>query len=236
MLNLKLQTSQIVSDTGCRDNNLSQSLHAMSTLSMIRHRHVIITSLSWENPNKVYTCKDMYWCGCWDISCRPMSQKVHELLIQMPDLLIILCTVTLFVMIKSSQNFAHVTTAQLSWLVQNSYLIRSKFLAWAKRIFFKIWIISLWTVDWNEFLSDPMAFICIMTIKSHDSPVNISVTQQRNSWPGACPTNDISIKLKIRPKFAVLWFIIYSTNYNEILHTPRQVYFCNMCKISLRSL
>ena len=35
-------------------------------------------------------------------------------------------------------------------------------------------------------------------------------------WPGACPTNDISIEFEIRPKFAVLWFKIYSTNHNEI--------------------
>ena len=35
---------------------------------------------------------------------------------------------------------------------------------------------------------------------------------------GAGPTNDISIEFEIRPKFAVLWFKICSTNHNEILH------------------
>ena len=41
------------------------------------------------------------------------------------------------------------------------------------------------------------------------------------TWSGACPTNDISIEFEIRPKYAVLWFEMYSTNHNEILHTPR---------------
>ena len=45
-------------------------------------------------------------------------------------------------------------------------------------------------------------------------------------WPGARPTNDISIEFEIRPKYAVLWFEMYSTNHTEILHMPRQ------CKIS----
>ena len=37
--------------------------------------------------------------------------------------------------------------------------------------------------------------------------------------PGARPTNDISIEFEIRPKFAVLWFKMYSTDHNDILHT-----------------
>ena len=40
--------------------------------------------------------------------------------------------------------------------------------------------------------------------------------------PGARPTNDISIEFEIRPKFAVFWFKMYSTDHNEILHTSRQ--------------
>ena len=39
--------------------------------------------------------------------------------------------------------------------------------------------------------------------------------------PGARPTNDISIEVEIRQKYAELWFKIYSTNHNEILHTSR---------------
>ena len=37
--------------------------------------------------------------------------------------------------------------------------------------------------------------------------------------PGARPTNNNSIEFEIRPKFAVLWFKMYSTDHNEILHT-----------------
>ena len=40
--------------------------------------------------------------------------------------------------------------------------------------------------------------------------------------PGARPTNDISIEFEIRPKFAVLWVKMYSTDHNEISHTSRQ--------------
>ena len=39
--------------------------------------------------------------------------------------------------------------------------------------------------------------------------------------PDACPTNDIPIPGEIRPKFAVLWFKIYCTDHNKILHTSR---------------
>ena len=35
-------------------------------------------------------------------------------------------------------------------------------------------------------------------------------------FPGSHPTNDISIEFEIRPKYAVLWFKIYSTDRNEI--------------------
>ena len=50
--------------------------------------------------------------------------------------------------------------------------------------------------------------------------------------PGARPTNDISVESEIRPKFAVLWFKMYSTDRNEILHTSRQLHCCDVCKIS----
>ena len=39
---------------------------------------------------------------------------------------------------------------------------------------------------------------------------------------GARPTNDISIELKSRPKFGVLWFKMHSNDQNKILHTSRQ--------------
>ena len=54
-------------------------------------------------------------------------------------------------------------------------------------------------------------------------------------WPDARPTNDISIEFEIRPKFAVLWFKMYSTDHNEIVHTSRQCNCRDMCKSSLLS-
>ena len=54
--------------------------------------------------------------------------------------------------------------------------------------------------------------------------------------PGASPTNDISIEFVIRPKIAVLWFKIYSTDHNKILHTSRQYNCRDVCKISLWSI
>ena len=51
--------------------------------------------------------------------------------------------------------------------------------------------------------------------------------------PGACPTNDISIEFEIQTKLAVLWFKMYSTDHNEILHKSRQLHCRDVCKISL---
>ena len=56
------------------------------------------------------------------------------------------------------------------------------------------------------------------------------------SQPGARPTNDISIEFEIRPKFAVLWFKIYSTDPNDILHTSWQCNCRDVSKISLWSV
>ena len=42
--------------------------------------------------------------------------------------------------------------------------------------------------------------------------------------PGACPTNDISIEFEIGPKSAVLWFKMYSTDHNKILHMSQQLH------------
>ena len=51
--------------------------------------------------------------------------------------------------------------------------------------------------------------------------------------PGARPTNDISIEFEIRPKFAVLWFKMYSTDHYKILHTSRQCNCRDVGNISL---
>ena len=51
--------------------------------------------------------------------------------------------------------------------------------------------------------------------------------------PGDRPTNDISIEFEIRPNFAVLWFKMYSTDHNEIVHMPRQCNCRDLCKITL---
>ena len=52
--------------------------------------------------------------------------------------------------------------------------------------------------------------------------------------PGAHPINDISIEFEFRPKFAVLWFKIFSTDHNEISHISRQLHCFDVCEISLR--
>ena len=54
--------------------------------------------------------------------------------------------------------------------------------------------------------------------------------------PGARPTNGISIGFEIRPKYAVLWFKMFSTDHNEILHTPRRCNCRDVCIISLWSV
>ena len=48
-------------------------------------------------------------------------------------------------------------------------------------------------------------------------------------WPGALPTNAISIEFEIWPKFAVLWFKMCSTDHNKILHTSRQYNCRDVC-------
>ena len=53
---------------------------------------------------------------------------------------------------------------------------------------------------------------------------------------GARPTNGISIEFKIWSKFGVLWFKIYLTNHNGILHTSQQLHCRDVCTISLWSL
>ena len=51
--------------------------------------------------------------------------------------------------------------------------------------------------------------------------------------PGGRPTKNILIKFEIWPKYVVLWFKMYSTNHNKILHTSRQCNCRDVCKISL---
>ena len=55
-------------------------------------------------------------------------------------------------------------------------------------------------------------------------------------WPGTHPTNDIQIEFEIRPKVAVLWVEMHSTDHNEILPTSRQCHSRDMGKISLWSV
>ena len=49
------------------------------------------------------------------------------------------------------------------------------------------------------------------------------------SW--RLPTNDISIELEIWPKFGLLWFKMYSTDHNEILHMSWECSYNDVCKI-----
>ena len=68
------------------------------------------------------------------------------------------------------------------------------------------------------------------------SIVQINTLLSSLSPPGANPTNDMSIEFGIQPIFAVLWFKLWSTNHNEILHTSRQFNCCDISKISLLSI
>ena len=53
--------------------------------------------------------------------------------------------------------------------------------------------------------------------------VDVTGYPQQHGWGrGAHPTNDISIEFETRPKFALLWFKMYSTDHSKLLHTSRQ--------------
>ena len=65
------------------------------------------------------------------------------------------------------------------------------------------------------------------------SNLQVSCSDLKFETYGARPTNDISIEFEIQPKFAVLWFEIYSTDHNDILHTSRQLHCRDVCKMSL---
>ena len=53
---------------------------------------------------------------------------------------------------------------------------------------------------------------------------------------GARPTNNISIEFEIRSKFGVLYFKIYLTDHNDILHKSRQYNCRDVSKISVWSM
>ena len=53
--------------------------------------------------------------------------------------------------------------------------------------------------------------------------------------PGPHPTNVISIQLEILWKFSMLWFKMCLIDHKNILHTSRQCYCRDVCKISLWS-
>ena len=52
---------------------------------------------------------------------------------------------------------------------------------------------------------------------------------------GVRPNNNISIEFEIRSKFGVLWFEMYLTDHNDILHMSQQCYCRDMCTLSLWS-
>ena len=63
-----------------------------------------------------------------------------------------------------------------------------------------------------------------------------SLTIWQDTSPGARPTKGISIEFEIQSKYGVLWFKVFSTNHHEILHTPRQCYCRDVCKMSWWSI
>ena len=56
----------------------------------------------------------------------------------------------------------------------------------------------------------------------------VIVTYQHT--PGARPTKHISIEFEIRLKFRMLYFRIYWTGHNDIVHTSRQWHCRDVCK------
>ena len=61
------------------------------------------------------------------------------------------------------------------------------------------------------------------------------MSQALETCPGTHPTKGISIEYEIQSKFAVLWLKTCPTDHNEIMHSSRQCYSCDICKISLWS-
>ena len=54
--------------------------------------------------------------------------------------------------------------------------------------------------------------------------------------PCARPTNGIAIEFEIQSKFGMLYFKIYLTDHNEILHMSRHLHCREVCKIALWSV
>ena len=52
-------------------------------------------------------------------------------------------------------------------------------------------------------------------------------------WPGACPTDGISIGFGFRSGFGVLWFGVCSADRGAVLHTSRPLHCRGVCEISL---
>ena len=52
----------------------------------------------------------------------------------------------------------------------------------------------------------------------------------------APPTDDISIEFEIQWNFAMLLFVAYSVDHNEVLHRSRQCYCHDVCKVFLWSV
>ena len=101
-------------------------------------------------------------------------------------------------------------------------------------------VLKCWT-SWHR--EEMLSRISVLTYGSFQPPwlqsgddrglLQISVWVGKSAHPGTRPTNDISIEFVIRPKIAVLWFKIYSTDHNKILHMSRQCNCRDVCKISL---
>ena len=62
---------------------------------------------------------------------------------------------------------------------------------------------------------------------------NGPIDNKSASHQAPVPLTIFSIEFEIRPNFAVLWFKMFSTDLNEILHTSRQCNCRDVCKVSL---
>ena len=71
--------------------------------------------------------------------------------------------------------------------------------------------------------------ICDTTDRSHHNRARLG------SNPLALHKRYISIEIEIQWNFVMLLFITYSADHNDILHTSRQLYCRDVCKISLWS-
>ena len=70
----------------------------------------------------------------------------------------------------------------------------------------------------------------------HCDEISLTTWQCTRRLAPAIPIYNISIEFEILPKFAMLWYKMYSTDHNEILYTSRQCNCRDVCKISMWSL